>query len=92
MFKEIAPGVIKSSDGYTVNSHGHFEAIYTEGNYVAKFYAEPGSRAYIYSLDVPVKWEPPHAAESISPERQELIKDRVVAAIKFRGLGGQFER
>jgi hypothetical protein len=44
------------------------------------------------SLDVPVKWDPPHADEAISPQRQELIKDRIVAAVRSRGLGGQFER
>jgi hypothetical protein len=92
MFTESSPGIIESTDGFVVNNHGHFEVIYTEKDHVARFYVEPETRAYIYSLDVPVKWDPPFAAEPIPPDRQELIKDRIVAAVRFRGLGGQFER
>jgi hypothetical protein len=58
MFKDIAPGVIESSDGFAVDSHGHFELTYTEDGRVAKFYCEPGTHAYIYSLDVPITWDP----------------------------------
>jgi hypothetical protein len=56
MFKEIAPGIIESTDGYQVDNYGHFEVRYIENGRAAKFYAEPGVQAHIYSLDVPVKW------------------------------------
>jgi hypothetical protein len=34
----------------------------------------------------------PYADVAISLEQQEKINDRVIAAITFRGFGGQFER
>jgi hypothetical protein len=92
MFREIKDGIIESSEGFVVNNHGHFELTYAEGDHTAKFSVEPGVGGYIYYLHESVHWEPPFDAEAIDAEHQECIKDRIVAALKYRGYPVHVQR
>jgi hypothetical protein len=85
MFTEVSSGVIKSDEGYIVNDHGHFQVTYKEDDHITAFATEPGATTYIYYLNIDVRWQPPHQKEIIPREKQELIKDRIEAALKFRG-------
>jgi hypothetical protein len=86
MFTEIGDGVFSHSDGYVVNLHSPFEAVYQEGSRSAKIYKEPGVGGFVYYFEPPIKWEPPYEAEALSEDKQQTIRNRVIAALRFRGM------
>ncbi len=86
MFTEIDDGVFSHSDGFVVNLHSPIEAVYFEGQHSAKIYKEPGVGGHVYYFEPPIKWEPPFEGETLSEDKQQIIRNRVIAALRFRGL------
>lgn len=87
MFRELSNGIVSHSDGFTVDESSGLSSwlIYREGERSLHVFRERGAGGYTYYLDCLLRWDKPHAAEVIPTARQELIKDRIVAALDFRG-------
>ena len=86
MFKKISNEVFENTDGYTINNNSHFELQYIEGNRIARIICEPSMQCDVYYLSLPIKWKPPYDTEVIEAEKQELIRQRVLALLNFRGI------
>jgi hypothetical protein len=82
------PNVYQCSDGYVVEIVGRTGMRYSEGGrtmFVDSEILAPPAGVAIYK-DTIARWEPPHAAEALSPDECLRIRDNIVAALQSQGI------
>lgn len=87
MFTWITKQSVKSSDGFELATVERFRKQYSEGTKVITFFADVGSVGGVYTFDVAKnafeKWD---GGESITKEKQKIIRQNVADALEFQGL------
>ena len=99
-FSKINSNGVKCDEGFVVQRVDRNEEEYREDNYRLKIHIEDwltppdplGQRYYGigFILSEIQRWEPPHENETITEEKREQIKQRLIAAMKFWGYQYDF--
>lgn len=74
--------LVTSTEGYSLETAGRDDVIYSAGVRRMRFYADPGQFGWIIFLNR-FRWEPPHESDSVSNADRMAIKARVKEALEF---------
>jgi len=81
MLNQINKQGVQSDKGWVFQRVHRFYYHYMENDFILKIVVESGE----VFLDRNLRWEPPFESDSISDEKREKIKSRVLEALRFMG-------
>jgi hypothetical protein len=93
MLRKINEGYVISSEGYKVKLGRHHISYIEKDGYAITFETESMINPYLREIYFSVKepyWHIPHDLEKLTPDKLEIIKNRIINVLIFLGVNYKF--